>query len=142
MSLPAPTAEYMLHQPPLRLIQRLLRVDEAYAEAETVLADDQVGIGPNGRIEAAALVELVAQAYAAAQGYRDQQAGKSAGMGYLVGASDFQIASTPAAGQSLRIKVTSTRSFADFYMVDGEVLAGTEVVAHGTLKVWVQPENK
>jgi hypothetical protein len=113
MSLPADTEAYMLHRPPLRLVQKLLCVDGDFA-----------------------------QTYAAAKGYRDRLSDKPASLGYLVGASDFRIECVPSAGQRLLIKVKSSCSFEDFYLLDGRVLCDGRVAASGALKIWVQPEAK
>ncbi len=119
MSLPADTETYMLHRSPLRLVHTLLCVKDGYAEAQTTLNVGDVGIGPDGRIEAAVLMELVAQTYAASQGYQDRLADKSTNIGYLVGAQDFHIEDLPAAGQQLLIKIQSSCSFGDFYFYRG-----------------------
>jgi predicted hotdog family 3-hydroxylacyl-ACP dehydratase len=140
MTLPAGTDAYMLHESPLRLIQKLLSVDGDYAEAETTLKTGEVGVGSDGKVEAATLVELVAQTYAAAQGYRDRTDNRPPRPGYLVGASGFQIESRPPAGEMFLIKVKSSLSFDDFYLVEGQVLCNGSVVAGGTLKIWVQPQ--
>ena len=142
MSLPADTETYMVHRPPLRLVQKLLCVDGDYAEAETVLNVGDVGVDADGNIEATVLFELVAQTYAAAKGYRDRQNDKPASLGYLVGASDFRIERVPSAGRRLLIKVKSSCSFEDFYLLDGQVLCDDHVAARGALKIWVQPETK
>jgi predicted hotdog family 3-hydroxylacyl-ACP dehydratase len=136
MTLPADTEAYMPHRSPLRLVQSLLRIEEDYAEARTILNTGDVGVGPDGRVEAAVLLEMVAQTYAAVQGYQDRHSGKPADLGYLVGASDFRIERRPPAGQPLLIKIKSSCSFGDFYLVDGQVLCEGRVVAGGTLKVW------
>jgi predicted hotdog family 3-hydroxylacyl-ACP dehydratase len=142
MSLPADTEVYMPHRSPMRLVQSLLCVEGARAEAQTTLKAGDIGVGPDGQVEAAVLLEMVAQTYAAAQGYQDRQAGKSAGLGYLVGVNDFHIERLPSAGQQLLIKIQSSCSFGGFYLVEGQVLCEGTVVAGGTLKVWVPPDTK
>jgi predicted hotdog family 3-hydroxylacyl-ACP dehydratase len=139
MTLPADTQAYMRHRPPLRLVQSLLRVDDGYGEAQTTLNPGDVGVAPDGRLEAAVLLEMVAQTYAASRGYQDRDTGKPADLGYLVGVSDFHIEQRPRAGQQLLIRIQSSCSFESFYLVDGQVLCEGRVVAGGTLKVWVQP---
>lgn len=139
MTLPADTEAFMLHRSPLRLVQSLLRVEDDYAEAQTILNAGDVGVGPDGRVEATVLLEIMAQTYAAAQGYRDRDSGKPADLGYLVGASDFRVERRPSAGQQLLIRIKSSCSFESFYLVEGQVLCEGRVVAGGTLKVWVQP---
>jgi predicted hotdog family 3-hydroxylacyl-ACP dehydratase len=132
----------MLHRLPLRLIQSLLRVEDDYAEAQTTLRAGDVGVGPDGKIEAAALLEMVAQTYAAARGYQERGSSKVSDLGYLVGANDFRIERRPVAGQTLVIRIKSSCSFGSFYLIDGQVLCEDQVVARGTLKVWVQPNEK
>ncbi len=139
MTLPADTEAYMPHRSPLRLVHSLLRVEDSYGEARTVLNAGDVGVGPDGTVEAAVLLEMVAQTYAAAQGYQDRNAGKPANLGYLVGVSDFRVERRPRAGQPLTIRIKSSCSFGSFYLVDGQVLCEDQIVAGGTLKVWVQP---
>ena len=141
MSLPSDTERYMIHRRPMLLVRRLLCVDGDYGEAETVLEPGDACIGPDGRLEPAALVELVAQTYAAAQGYRDSESGRPPGIGYLVGAGEFTIEDIPSAGERLLIKVNSTCAFDEFYMVDGQVLRDEQTIASGTLKAWV-PKNQ
>ena len=142
MSLPADTKAYMLHRGPMRLVQRLLCVEDDYCAAETVFQPGALGTDAEGHVEAAVLVEIVAQTYAAAQGYRIQKAGKLPALGFLVGVSDFHIDQVPAVGELLKIIARSSSPFGDFFMVEGQVLRGHEILAHGTLKAWVQPETE
>ncbi len=81
MTLPADTEPFMPHRSPLRLVQSLLRVEDDYAEAQALLNAGDVGVGPDGRVEAAVLLEMVAQTYAAVQGYQERDAGKPADLG-------------------------------------------------------------
>ncbi|MBN1506039.1 MAG: hypothetical protein JW955_04290 [Sedimentisphaerales bacterium] len=142
MSLPADTEAYMLHRSPMRLVHRLLCVLGDYAEGETTLCIGDVGVAPDGRVEGAVLLELVAQTYAAAQGHEDRAANKVGRMGYLVGTQDFRVEDLPPAGQPLLVKIKSSRSFGDFYLVDGQVFCEGRVVAGGIIKAWVQPDTQ
>ena len=141
MRLPADTEQFMLHRSPMRFVHRLLHVEGDFAEAETTLEAGDIGIDPDGKVERAALLEMVAQTYAAARGYRDLSENKPPALGYLVGASNFRIKHAPRAGQLLRIEVQSSNSFEDFYLVEGRVCRQDDVLAEGTLKVWLQTET-
>ncbi len=142
MNLPADTKAYMLHRAPMRLVQRLLCVEDDYCEAETVFEPGAPGTDDQGHVEAAVLVEIVAQTYAAAQGYRSQTDRKPPALGLLVGVSDFHIDQVPAVGERLKVTIRSSSPFGDFFMVEGQVLRGPETLAHGSLKVWVQPATE
>lgn len=138
MNLPADTKQFMLHRAPMRLVHRLLCVEGDRAEAESKLEARDVGIGPDGRIERTVLLEMVAQTYAAARGWQDLSESRQPLQGYLVGASDFRIERAARPGEELRIEIRSANSFEDFYLVEGRVLCRNEVLAEGTLKVWLQ----
>ena len=136
MSLVVDIEAYMPHRLPMRLVSELLCVEEAYAEARTTLNIGNVVIDPNGKVEAAALMEIVAQAYAAAHGYKYHCDGKPALRGYLVGIKDFRVEYLPSAGKRLLIKMKSSSPFEEFYTVEGQILCEDSVVASGTLKIW------
>jgi predicted hotdog family 3-hydroxylacyl-ACP dehydratase len=136
MSLVVDIEAYMPHRPPMRLVSELFCVEESYAEAGTTLSSEAVVIDPNGRVEAAALMEIMAQAYAAAHGYQNKQKGKPALRGYLAGIKDFRVESLPPAGKRLLIKMNSSSPFEEFYNVEGQIICDDSVVASGTLKIW------
>ena len=106
---------YMPHRPPMRLVSELLCVEDDYAEAGTTLNAEAVVIDPNGKVEAAALMEIVAQAYAAAHGYQYHRDGKQPMRGYLAGIKDFRVEFLPPAGKRLLIKMKSSSPFEEFY---------------------------
>ena len=141
MSLVVDIEAYMPHRLPMRLVSELLCVEEAYAEARTTLNIGDVVVDPNGKVEAAALMEIVAQAYAAAHGYQNKRDGKPAMRGYLVGIKDFRIEYLPSAGKRLLIKMKSSCPFEEFYTVEGQILCEDSVVASGTLKIWVSHDT-
>jgi predicted hotdog family 3-hydroxylacyl-ACP dehydratase len=140
MNLPADTAPFMPHCAPMRLVYRLLSVEGDRAEAESKLEAGALGLDPDGKVERTVLLEMVAQSYAAASGYRDLSENKPPALGYLVGVSDFRIERSPHAGELLRIEIQSANSFEDFYLVKGRVLCHDKVLAEGTLKVWLQTD--
>jgi predicted hotdog family 3-hydroxylacyl-ACP dehydratase len=127
---------YLPHRPPMCLVSQLLYVEDDYAEARAILNAGDAGIGPDGKVEATALMEMVAQSYAAAQGYLKQRDNKPTLFGYLVGIKDFRIEELPSAGKHLLIKVKSASSFDNFYVIDGQVFCENRLMAGGTLKIW------
>jgi predicted hotdog family 3-hydroxylacyl-ACP dehydratase len=127
---------YLPHRRPMRLVSHLQLVEDDYAEACAILNYGDAGIGPDGKIEAAALMEMIAQSYAAAQGYLKQRDKKPTLFGYLVGIKDFHIEELPSAGQQLLIKIKSSSSFDNFYIIEGQVLYENRLMAGGTMKIW------
>jgi len=127
---------YLPHRPPMCLVSQLQYVEDDYAEARAVVNAGDAGIGPDGKVEALVLMEIVAQSYAAAQGYLKQRDKKPTLFGYLVGIKDFLIEELPSAGEQLLIKLKSTSSFDNFYVIEGQVLCEDKLMAGGTLKIW------
>ena len=135
--LPQAAREFMPHRPPMQLVERLLVAENGNGEVETVLAADSPLTGADGRIEEAALVELIAQAYAAVQGYCDLRAGRQPGRGFLVGIRQAQMTAPARCGERLRIAVRTQARVESFAMVEGEVHCGERLLASAVIKLWL-----
>jgi septum formation inhibitor MinC len=49
----------------------------------------------------------------------------------------IEVKAAAAAGDTLRIAVTTTGEFGDFTLADGVVTSGGEILASGSITVWV-----
>ena len=125
------------HEPPLRLIDRLLAANDQRGIAEAVIRPESPLLNEDGGLDPAAMIELIAQAYAAMKGYEELISGRSSQKGFLVGIADFQLAGRAREGQRLRITVETVGSMGGFALAEGEVYQGDEQIAAGTIKVWI-----
>ncbi len=139
--LPQPVEPFMPHRLPMRMVDRLLRCSDERAEVEAWLDANHLLIGEDGRLEPLAALELLAQAQAAAQGYRDWLAHKPVRTGYLVGISNFELLATAGVGERLLVRVTTCAELGDFALIEGEILAEDRILARGSLKLWLKPED-
>ena len=127
-------------------------VPDEHAVATACIPEDHffvssAGNGP-GLLDEAVFVELIAQAYAAAAGYREMSGelseeifeGSGPKGGYLVGVSEFKVYNSCSAGQKMTIDVRTTGEFADFKIARGEVFNGAELLASGNVTLWVPNE--
>src|SRR5215471_985238 len=99
------------HRPPMRWINALVSCTETTATATARFEADDFAMA-DGKVLESAMVECVAQTVAAALGQRSQGGGgkpSAAPNGMLVAASNFKIASRPAAGKTLQIEIRETK---------------------------------
>jgi predicted hotdog family 3-hydroxylacyl-ACP dehydratase len=137
LTLPMPVEALIPHEPPLRLIDRLLEVKDGYAITETFVRPENVLIDEDRSLDPVAMIELMAQSYAALKGYDDLINGRPKKKGFLVGIAEFRMIGRAIGGQRLRIRVERTGSTGGFALADGEVRHRGKMVAAGTIKIWV-----
>jgi len=134
---PLAAEPFIPHRPPMRLVESLLSCGAEQAEVEVCVETGNLLLGVDGRLESLTAVEMLAQAQAVAQGYRDRQAGKLVRMGYLVGIRNFEEFDQARLGERLRIRVVTKVELGDFALVEGEIRAGSRLLAQGELKLWI-----
>jgi predicted hotdog family 3-hydroxylacyl-ACP dehydratase len=142
MELPLDAEMLIPHRKPMRLMDRLNASDGKSASASArFLADCPFVIDRKGTIERLALLELIAQTYAASRGYEDLAEGVDFSQGYLVGISNAVYYSDAYVTQALLIKVESEEAFDKFHLAAGEVWRDDTLLMKATLKIWISSEN-
>ena len=142
MELPLDAEVLIPHRKPMRLIDRLDASDGKSGRAAAHFpADSPFVIDHNGAIERLALLELVAQTYAAAKGYEDLSDGNDVAQGYLVGISKAVFHGDAYTDQDLLIRIRTEETFDSFYLAAGEVWHHDTLLVEATLKIWINSEN-
>ena len=142
MELPLDAEMLIPHRKPMRLIDRLNAYDGKSGSASARFAADcPFVIDRKGRIERLALLELIAQTYAASKGYEDLVDDIDVSQGYLVGISNAVCYSDAYAGQDLLIKVESEEAFDKFHLAAGEVWHDDTLLMKAKMKIWINSEN-
>lgn len=137
-TLPMEAEELIPHRLPMRLIDRLLEIDGKNGVVETLVVAECPLVAVDGQLEDIALIELLAQSYAAVKGYCDRLDGKPVRQGFLVGIKKVDWLQTVRVGDRLRIKINTLAELGDFAVADGEVWSGDAMVARGEIKVWLK----
>ncbi len=137
LALPVPVEMLLPHRRPMCLVDRLVEFDDNSGIVEAHIANDSLLVDRNGTLDRIVFIELIAQSYAAVRGYSDLLGGKNIKKGFLVAAKRIEIKGQAAAGDLLRIKVTTTSEVGDFNIADGVVMKGDEVLAAGNITVWI-----
>ncbi len=136
--------EHLPQRPPMLLLSRLLKVD-----VETMKGAAEAEFGPNspvldsrGRVAPEALLECMAQAFAAVEGYcrAVKRSAPPAAPGMLAAVRKAMFSGRALAGTPLLILVEAVGRFEAFTMIQGEVLQQGELLATAELKLY-KPEG-
>ena len=132
------------HRPPMRLVERLLEIDNDGGVVESVpLSGSESRLfDKRDNAEIPLFGELIAQAYAAIKGYHDLSRGISIQRGFLVGIRKVALMGPIPRYEKLRIRVKTSGEFGGFYLADGEILHEDRLIAAGSIKLWASGAEK
>lgn len=139
LNLPMPAESLIPHRPPMRLVDELVAWSEEGGEVTARVVAGSPFAAADGRLEAVALVELLAQAYATLHGYEDRCQGRPPKMGFLVGSRSVRIEKEVRVADELRVTIRTVAELEGFALAEGEVRRGEELIAAGALKLWIPP---
>lgn len=137
LTLPLEAEQLIPHRLPMRLVDRLLEIDGKNGVVEARVTTDCSLVSATGRLEDVALIELLAQAYAAVKGYSDLKDGALVKQGFLVGIKKVTWLKSAQVGDCLRIDIRTLGELGDFAVAEGDVWCGNAMLAHGEIKVWI-----
>jgi predicted hotdog family 3-hydroxylacyl-ACP dehydratase len=115
-------------------IAALTHADTDCARATANFPADHFAVS-NGLVTEAALVECVAQTFAAALGH-SAGSGQKPALGMLAAVTDFQIHTRPAAGALLEIEVRERKRLGPLRLVAGTITSAGQLIAAGELTVY------
>lgn len=137
ITLPLEAEKLIPHRLPMRMVDRLLEIDGKNGVVETLVAADCPLVATDGSLEDVALIELLAQAYAAVKGYCDLLDNNPEKQGFLVGVRNVHRLISAQSGDHLMIHIKTLAEIDDFAVAQGEIWRGKELLAKGEIKVWV-----
>ncbi|WP_041524065.1 ApeP family dehydratase [Gilvimarinus agarilyticus] len=120
-------ADYLPHQPPMRLIDTLVNNSHRDVEVLAHINSDNVFYDAvRGGVPAWAGIEYMAQAAAAWVGLEDTQAGRAIDPAFLISSRQY------TAHQPLFVLNTTLRVVVHADLIDGSLVAFTGCIYHGT----------
>lgn len=137
LSLPIAAEELIPHRLPMRLVDQLLEIDGKNGVVAAQIRADCPLVDSTGKFEVIALVELVAQSYAALKGYLDRLEQRPVRQGFFVGIKKMRWFRAVQVEEELLIRVRTLAELGDFAVAEGEVWHGDILVARGEIKVWI-----
>lgn len=136
LTLPVEAENLIPQAPPMRLIDRLVAHGEGAGTVEVRVPEDSILAAPDGSLDGLAMVEMMAQSYAAVKGYSDRIEGHPVRRGLLVGMNRVRVLEEPSVGDLLRIEVETAGSFDRFVIAEGKVWRGETPLAEASIKLW------
>jgi len=134
----SPVKELVPHQKPMLLADEILSVTEPDARVKSVIGPEHLFLRADGTLSPEALVEIVAQSFAACEAQRRKSAGLSTdGGGYMTSVREFQVFSAVRCGDELVTRVAQKDDFMGTRIVAGEVFRGEEKVAAATVYIFM-----
>jgi predicted hotdog family 3-hydroxylacyl-ACP dehydratase len=125
------------HRRPVCMIDRLVEYRDESGVVEAFIRSENILVGEDGVLDRAAYMELIAQAFAAYKGYRDQLHEKPVKKGFLVVVKQMECKGEAFLGDLLKINVTTISEVGDFTIAEGTVTRNDEVIASGGLTLWI-----
>jgi len=129
--------EFIVHRPPMRLLDRIISISENDALAETVVRPDNPFFEPGRGLPAYVGLEMMAQAIAAIDGQKRRASGLPANIGFLLGCRRY-LSKRASFAENEKLTVAATMVFGDGAMFAFDCRLDDEQgeVATANLKVY------
>jgi radical SAM protein with 4Fe4S-binding SPASM domain len=134
--LPFDAPDLLPHRPPMRMVARVLEMGERVSMCEMDVSDDLLFTDEDGRLDAASYPEIISQAIAAREGFRNLGNKDYQSEGFLVGIRNLEILGGAKVGDTLQIAVHKSARYGDFGIITGEVYKDGSIIAKGEIKLW------
>ena len=142
MELPVDAEIVLPHRGPMKLLDTLTFSKSDCGGAKTVIPKHFPFLtGESQVVHRFAMIELIAQSYAATKTYQDIMEGKKSRAGYLVGITKSTFYGDARVGDTLTVTVNNEEGFEDFYIARGWVKNAETLLLEAVLKIWLKPSE-
>jgi radical SAM protein with 4Fe4S-binding SPASM domain len=136
ITLPADADRLVPHKPPMLMIDTLLAIRERASVSEMEVTDESIFLGADGTLEEASYAEIISQAIAAQNGFKNLENRKLRSEGLLLGIKKLEILGNARIGDKLTVHVYKVARYGEFGIIRGEVFRGADLIAKGEIKLW------
>ena len=125
------------------MLDRLISADEKSASTSLLIRKDNIFV-TEGRLNAYALIEVMAQTCAAQLGYADVYVNgkKDVRIGYIGAVKRMQIENSPRVGETLRTRMEVVEDFGDMKLVAAESFVNNHRIAVAELTIALSGERR
>ncbi len=134
--LPARADGLIPHRPPMLMIEKLLELTERASRSEMTVTSDTIFLRDDGTLDEASYPEIISQAIATQEGFKNLRGGVSRQEGFLLGIKSMEVLGAAKVGDRLSISVFKVAKYGDFGIIKGEIYRGKEMIARGEVKLW------
>ena len=125
------------------MLDRLISADEKSASTSLLIRKDNIFV-TEGRLNAYALIEVMAQTCAAQLGYADVYVNghNDVRIGYIGSVKRMQIEASPRVGETLRTRMEVVEDFGDLKLVTAESYVNNRRIAVAELTIALSGERR
>ena len=135
-----PTLTALLpHRRPMLLLDDLSGIQDKQIQAVFTVREDNIFLRSDGSLEAVALLEAMAQCFAAGHGLRGSDQNHA---GYLAAVRRCNITGEAHLGDVLCASARAVAQVGAIVMVEGEMTRGEEKLASAEFKIYTLPANE
>lgn len=135
-----PAQDIIPHRPPIVFIDAVNDVEDGSVTSAFTVPEDSPYLDSDGRLMPEAILEVMAQCFAAGAGLRAARAGKDISWGYLAAVKDLRIHAAVFFGETLQTEAEHRMSVGPLHIVDCRVLRDGICIAAAQLKIFI-PED-
>ena len=128
-------------QPPMVMVDKLISADEKSAATTLQIREENIFVS-EGRLNAYALIEVMAQTAAAQLGYENRlRGGNDVRIGYIGAVKRMRIESAPKVGETLLTRLEVLEDFGDMKLVAAESFVEDQKIATAELTIALSGER-
>lgn len=128
---------FIPQRPPFVMIDEIVSADDALSKTTFTVKEGHLFVD-NGTFTEPGLVENMAQTAAAGTGYKAQQEGKPAPVGFIGALKNLSVNQLPKVGETLTTEVVFKMQVMNAHIVDATIKVQDTEIAKCELKIFLQ----
>ena len=135
------TRELLPQQSPFIMIDCLTKFDEKITETSFEVRNDNIFV-ENGKLNACALAENIAQTCAARLGYVNKYIlKKDVQIGFIGAIKNLSVVETPSVGDILTTRIEVLQDIMGVALVDAQIVCNNKVIVKAQMKIAIAEKN-
>ena len=135
------TRELLPQQSPFVMIDCLTKFDEKITETSFEVRNDNIFV-ENGKLNACALAENIAQTCAARLGYVNKYIlKKDVQIGFIGAIKNLSVVETPSVGDILTTRIEVLQDIMGVTLVDAQIVCNNKVIVKSQMKIAIAEKN-